>query len=103
MNFPHPGGFGGQGFGIFQTIVTDIVAGIVFIVLLAVAVALIFLIVRFLISMTRAADLYVSLNRRPVDAGTTTVTTETTPAPVTPTATTRRTSTSQRTSPPRDT
>jgi hypothetical protein len=59
MRFPPhgPGGFGLLG-GIF----TDILAGLVFIILFIVAVGLLFVLVRFLLVATKAAELYVAKN-----------------------------------------
>ncbi|HEX4443069.1 MAG TPA: hypothetical protein VHZ81_05820 [Galbitalea sp.] len=62
MNFPHPGGPGFSGFGAFGTIITDIVAGLFFLVCFAIVVGLLFLLVRFLLVATRAAEIYVAKN-----------------------------------------
>jgi cytoskeletal protein RodZ len=58
MRFPHgPGGFGNVG-GIFA----DILAGLVFIICFIVVVGLLFVLVRFLLVATKAAELYVAKN-----------------------------------------
>jgi hypothetical protein len=59
MRFP-PHGFGpGLGvFGIFE----DILAGLVFLICLAVVVGVLFVLIRFLLVATKAAEIYVAKN-----------------------------------------
>lgn len=57
MRFPP-----GHGIGLLGTIFTDILAGLVFIILLIVGVGVLFLLVRFLLVATKAAELYISKN-----------------------------------------
>ena len=81
MHYPHhgggiglanPGGFGG--FGGFQSVIADVAAGLVFIIAFVVVVGLLVLIVRFLLAMTRAAEVYVRVNAHPVEPAATIVT-----------------------------
>jgi len=58
MRFPH----GPGGIGLFGTIFTDILAGLVFIILFVVVVGILVLLVRFLLVATKAAELYISKN-----------------------------------------
>ena len=60
MFFPHPG------FGIAGTIFSDIIAGLVFIIVFIVIVGLLFVLVRFLLTATKAAELYIA-NNTPVE------------------------------------
>ncbi len=63
MRFPHPGGFGGfGGFGGIGQVFTDVMAGLVFLICLAVVVGLLFVLVRFLLVATKAAEIYVAKN-----------------------------------------
>ena len=57
MRFPP-----GPGLGLFGTVFTDILAGIVFIILFVIAVGVLFVLVRFLWVATRAAELYIARN-----------------------------------------
>ena len=99
MRFPHPGG----GFG-FGAIVTDVMAGLAFIIGLVIVVGLIVVLVRFLLIATKAAEIYVAKNSGgaiappstatpvvPANAASTTVVTEPIPAapasPASPTST----------------
>lgn len=91
MRFPHPGGFGG--FGGAGVIFGDVVAGLFFLIVFAVVVGLIFLLVRYLLVATRAAELYIANNSAPVApvvtpvapaGGTTTEATVAEPAATTP-------------------
>jgi len=83
MHYPHHGGGIGVatpgGFGGFQTVITDVAAGLVFIIAFVVVVGLLVLIVRFLLAMTRAAEVYVRVNTHPVEPAAT-VATPTAPA-----------------------
>jgi hypothetical protein len=86
MRFPHGPGFGG--FAIFS----EITEGLVVIVCLGVIVGLLFLLVRFLLVATKAAELYVARNgfpaSTPVVADSVPETVATTPVATTPVATT---------------
>ena len=79
MRIPHGSG---PGFGLYS-IFADVVAGLGFIIGLAVVVGLIVLLVRFLLIATKAAELYVANNR-----------------PLNPTAATPPASTASTTAPP---
>ena len=57
MRFPH-----GPGFGMFGGILESIIAGLFFLVCLVVIVGLLFLLVRFLLVATKAAEVYVAKN-----------------------------------------
>jgi len=59
MRFPHPGG---PGFGFAGTVLTDILAGLVFIIAFVVIVGVLFVLVRFLWTATKAAELYIANN-----------------------------------------
>ena len=54
---------GPGGFGLFDTIFTDILAGLVFIILFVIAVGVLFVLVRFLWVATKAAELYIARNQ----------------------------------------
>ena len=58
MRFPH-----GPGIGIFSSIVDDVIAGLFFLVCLVVVIGLLFVLVRFLLVATKAAELYIAKNR----------------------------------------
>jgi predicted lipid-binding transport protein (Tim44 family) len=61
MHFPNPGiGLGGVGF--FGGIFADILAGLVFIICFIVVVGVLFVLIRFLLVATRAAQIYVAKN-----------------------------------------
>lgn len=64
MRFPP-----GPGLGLFGTVFTDILAGIVFIILFVIAVGVLFVLVRFLWVATRAAELYIARNENTHHAG----------------------------------
>ena len=57
MRFPH-----GPGFGMFGGILESIIAGLFFLVCLVVVVGLLFILVRFLLVATKAAEVYVAKN-----------------------------------------
>ena len=57
MRFPH-----GSGFGIFGGIIEDVIAGLFFLVCFVVVVGLLFVLVRFLLVATKAAEIYVAKN-----------------------------------------
>jgi hypothetical protein len=57
MRFPH-----GPGFGMFGGILESIIAGLFFLVCLVVIVGLLFILVRFLLVATKAAEVYVAKN-----------------------------------------
>jgi hypothetical protein len=78
MRFPH-----GPGFGAFGGIIDSIVAGLFFLLCFAVVVGLLFVLVRFLLVATKAAEIYVAKNSatQPV------ATTAATPGATTPVAT----------------
>ena len=78
MRFPH-----GPGFGAFGGIFESIVAGLFFLLCFAVVVGLLFLLVRFLLVATKAAEIYIAKNR-PAEP---TPTVAATPAATTPVAT----------------
>lgn len=61
MHFPNPG-IGLGGFGFLGGIFADILAGLVFIICFIVVVGVLFVLVRFLLVATRAAQIYVSKN-----------------------------------------
>src|ERR1700712_699093 len=75
MRFPH----GPGGYGMFGGILEDILVGLFFLICFAIAVGLLFLVVRFLLAATRAAEIYVA-NNGPVRAAEPVAP----PAPVTP-------------------
>lgn len=79
MRFPH-----GPGFGAFGGIIDSIIAGLFFLLCFAVVVGLLFVLVRFLLVATKAAEIYVAKN------GTTApvAPSETAPVTTTPVATT---------------
>ncbi|HEX4401237.1 MAG TPA: hypothetical protein VHZ98_07925 [Galbitalea sp.] len=58
MRFPP----GPGGLGLFGTVFTDILAGLVFIILFVIAVGVLFVLVRFLWVATKAAELYIARN-----------------------------------------
>jgi Na+-transporting methylmalonyl-CoA/oxaloacetate decarboxylase gamma subunit len=58
MRFPP----GPGGLGLFGTVFTDILAGLVFIILFVLAVGVLFVFVRFLWVATKAAELYIARN-----------------------------------------
>ena len=58
MRFPH----GPGGFGMFGGIFADILAGLVFIICFIIVAGLLFVLVRFLLVATRAAEIYVARN-----------------------------------------
>jgi hypothetical protein len=58
MRFPN----GPGGLGLFGTVFTDILAGLVFIILFVIAVGVLFVLVRFLWVATKAAELYIARN-----------------------------------------
>jgi uncharacterized membrane protein len=60
MRFPH-----GPGFGMFGGIIQDVIVGLFFLVCLAVVIALLVVIVRFLLVATRAAEIYIAKNNQP--------------------------------------
>ena len=68
MRFP----YGPGGFGMFGGIFADILAGLVFIICFVVVVGLLFVLVRFLLVATKAAELYLAKNTpaQPVTAST---------------------------------
>jgi hypothetical protein len=72
------------GFNIFGAIIVDVLAGLVFIICLAVVVALLVLLVRFLLVATKAAQIYVDKNsgdRNAVNQNSAATTDPTPPAP----------------------
>jgi predicted lipid-binding transport protein (Tim44 family) len=84
MRFPH-----GPGSGAFGGIIESVIAGLFFLLCFAVVVGLIFVLVRFLLVATKAAEIYVAKNRSmaPVDP------TTSAPATTTPVATSTATTT----------
>jgi hypothetical protein len=58
----------GPGFGLFGQLFGAIFAGLLFIVVAVVLIGLLVLVVRFLLSATRAADIYVRLHEAAKDA-----------------------------------
>jgi hypothetical protein len=70
MRFPH-----GPGFGAFGGIIESVIAGLFFLVCLAVVVGLLFVLVRFLLVATKAAEIYVAKNSATTPATTTPVAT----------------------------
>jgi hypothetical protein len=58
MHFPH----GPGGFGMFGGVIESVIAGLFFIVCFAIVVGLLFVLVRFLLVATKAAELYVARN-----------------------------------------
>jgi uncharacterized membrane protein len=58
----------GPGFGLFGQLFGAIFAGLIFIVVAVVLIGLLVLVVRFLLSATRAADIYVRLHEVAKDA-----------------------------------
>jgi hypothetical protein len=58
MRIPYvPGGF-----GLLGSVFTDILAGLVFIILFVVVVGVLFVLVRFLLVATKAAEVYIAKN-----------------------------------------
>jgi cytoskeletal protein RodZ len=88
MRIPH----GPGGFVLFGGIFTDILAGLVFIILFVVAVGLLFVLVRFLLVATKAAELYISRNSSTLSDA---APSEPTTKPTTTTTTTPRTRTTK--------
>ncbi len=85
MNFDGPG----TGFGPFAQFIVTALTGVAFLVGLAIIGGLIFLLVRFLLVATQAAQIYVAKNR-PAETGTTAAASATpaaAPAKPTPAAT----------------
>jgi len=81
MRFPH-----GPGIGIFSSIVDDVIAGLFFLVCLVVVIGLLFVLVRFLLVATKAAELYIAKNRSTATTSSA-PTVVTTPVATTPVAT----------------
>ena len=102
MRFPH-----GPGFGAFGGIIDSIIAGLFFLLCFAVVVGLLFVLVRFLLVATKAAEIYVAKNgtTAPVapaaTAPVTTMTAPTTSVATTPVATTPVTKPAPRTRTPK--
>jgi predicted lipid-binding transport protein (Tim44 family) len=90
MRFPH-----GPGFGAFGGIIESVVAGMFFLLCFAVVVGLLFVLVRFLLIATKAAEIYVAKNStaQPVAPATTA------PAATTPVTTTTASTTPIATAP----
>ena len=81
MRFPH----GPGGFGMFGEIYAQIVSGLIFIICFVVVVGLLFVLIRFLLAATKAAEIYVAKNS-PVEPASTPVAPAPAPTPAAPAA-----------------
>lgn len=79
MRFPH----GPGGFGMFGEIYAQIVSGLIFMICFVVVVGLLFVLIRFLLAATKAAEIYVAKNS-PVEPASTPVAPAPAPTPAPP-------------------